>query len=104
MIKIMYTKQRVSISKLEFTKLGDYLAEALVNWWKCIRLFSLKSVFYLGSFKGNSGWMAKFRTVSGEAGGKDFGLLAMEPTFDLVLPLSVTSFMRVQTPGCNGFK
>ena len=30
--------------------------------------------------------MVKFRTLVGEAGGKGFGLLAMEPTSDLFLP------------------
>ena len=41
--------------------------------------------------------MVKFRTLGGEVGGKGFGLLAMETTFDLPLPLSVVTFMGVQT-------
>ena len=40
--------------------------------------------------------MIKFRTLDGEAAGKGFGLLAMEPTFDLPLPFLVSSFMVVQ--------
>ena len=35
--------------------------------------------------------MVKFRTSGGEADGKGFGLLAIEPTFDRDLPLSMSS-------------
>ena len=45
--------------------------------------------------------MVTFRALDSKAGGKGFGLLAMGPTSDLSLPLSVSSLMGVQTPNCT---
>ena len=44
--------------------------------------------------------MVKFRILRSEASGKSFGLLTMEPSFDLVLSLSLSSFIGVQNPDC----
>ena len=52
----------------------------------------------------SSGWMVNFRTLGDEAGSKCFDFLAMKPTFDLALPLSVSSFFGGPSPRLHGFR
>ena len=71
MIKIMYTEQRVLISRLESPKPGYYLAES--NKLTCDNVYgqlasSHSSLLYVVSFEGNSGWIVKFRTLGRKAG------------------------------------